>query len=98
MTLFINKNIKIITIPATWKNQLEIDDIKIGKFLKDNVNSYTANKKHSIAIVKSIRTYLTDNDKININTKYLADFSDTISQLIAHILLYNGNRLYAHNT
>ena len=86
ITLFINNNIKVDTIAPTWKNQLEIDDIKIGKFLKNNMNSYIANKKHSKAIVDAIIPYLTDNNKININKKYETDFSDTISQLIAFIL------------
>lgn len=87
ITLALDKNINVKTIAATRKNQLTIDDEKIGKYLRNCHNSYTANKLHSKGLVKLIQPYLSNTDAIDINPKMVIDWSDTISQLIAYLLL-----------
>ena len=80
-----SKSQSVQTIAAARKNQLVIDDEKIGKYLRKYNNSYNANKQHSHGLVKVIRPYFTNTGAINIDKKMITDWSDTISQLIAYI-------------
>uniref|UniRef100_A0A6C0LJB3 Mitochondrial resolvase Ydc2 catalytic domain-containing protein n=1 Tax=viral metagenome TaxID=1070528 RepID=A0A6C0LJB3_9ZZZZ len=97
MTLFIERDIKVETIMATRKNQLVIDEERIGKYLRQCKDSYIANKEHSKALVECIRTYMDDYDKIDINKKYIRDWSDTISQLIAFLINTNKTQLHSQS-
>ena len=82
----INKKLNVKIIAATRKNQLAIDDEKIGKYFKICQNSYKANKEHSKALVDLIRPYLSNTENIVIDKKMITDWSDTVSQLVAFII------------
>mgnify|MGYP003683072747 CR=1 FL=1 len=87
MSLFVQRDLKVITIAPAFKNQLVIADEKIGKYLQKYPTSYTANKEHSRAMSRLICLRLTDSCNISFDKKMETDFADSLCQLLALIIL-----------
>lgn len=87
MALFIEKNIKVITIAPTYKNQLVFGEEKIGKYLQMYSTSYEANKQHSKSMSRLIVPHLSNHKNVIFDKKMETDFADSLCQLIAFISL-----------